>query len=61
MTNDISALNTQYSGHRTGAHEDAEAKQSGWERRVRPLRPQSYDMGIAIGIAVGMAAAYTLF
>jgi len=43
------------------AQRDAGLERSGWERRLMSLRPQSYDVGIAISIAVGIAATYTLF
>jgi hypothetical protein len=35
----------------------------GWERRIRATRPQSYDIAIAIALAVaaGMAASYPSF
>jgi len=31
-----------------------------WERRIRALRPQSYDIAVAVAVAVGLAAAFPL-
>jgi hypothetical protein len=31
------------------------------ERHIKLLRPQSYDIAIAIAFAVGLAAAYPMF
>ena len=31
-----------------------------WERRIRNLRPQSYDIALAICVAIGLAAAYPM-
>ncbi len=36
----------------------AETRLFRWEQRIRMLRPQSYDIGIAIAVAVGAVAAY---
>jgi uncharacterized protein (DUF2062 family) len=32
-----------------------------FERRIKLLRPQSYDIAVAIAVAIGMAAAYPMF
>jgi hypothetical protein len=31
-----------------------------FERRIKLLRPQSYDIAVAIAVAIGMAASYSL-
>ena len=45
------------SAFRTGeARKDARTQKFGWERPLKLLRSQDYDIGLAVGVAVALVA-----